>query len=355
MRDILTTTTDRIEGKEIEKYYGIISVSLIEGVSVLKDFKASFTDVFGGFSNAYVKSIDKLKEVGMEKLKDKAKLLKANGIVGVKFDIEPIFSDKYTMFMINISGTAVKLHSEDEEIYEDEKVELDIKNALIEVYDVFNENYKDELNILNSKVQQLESYLAREEVNSIDVLEKILDEIKEKSDLIYKIEKEKLYLLKSYFENNKFESIKLKLNTDINKDKAELIRLFGWIDYKTILQELRSNKDAKKELCLIWILDTKVENINKEEYAAMKEILLLLKEKYKKDVEMKKTYLGKTKGWVCKKCNNIVEQERETCNLCDTSKYGIRLRFTPTGKIISIEKRQKFLYAIISKLKEYYE
>lgn len=62
MEDITITTTDSIEGKEIEVYLGIVAGEAIMGANIIKDAFAGIRDVTGGRSGPYKKVISKGRE-----------------------------------------------------------------------------------------------------------------------------------------------------------------------------------------------------------------------------------------------------------------------------------------------------
>lgn len=104
---MLITTTNTIQGREVKEYCGFISAEVIVGANFVKDIFAAFSDFFGGRSSAYEKALIKGKNDAMQELIEKAQKLGADAIVGVDMDFEAV--GKGSMFMINISGTAVKL------------------------------------------------------------------------------------------------------------------------------------------------------------------------------------------------------------------------------------------------------
>jgi len=108
---ILITTTDSIEGMEIEKYYDLISTNVVLGSNVFSDIGASFSDFFGGTSEIYQNKLERIYKIALDKLKQKARNLDANGIVGVKIDFDEVSGGGKSMFMISVVGMAVKLRS----------------------------------------------------------------------------------------------------------------------------------------------------------------------------------------------------------------------------------------------------
>src|SRR5690606_31983431 len=106
---ILISTTNSIEGMEIEKYYDLISTNVVLGTNILSDLGASFSDLFGGTSDIYQNKLEKIYKLALEKLRLKASNLRANGVVGVKVDFDEISGGGKSMFMISVSGMAVRL------------------------------------------------------------------------------------------------------------------------------------------------------------------------------------------------------------------------------------------------------
>ena len=53
---MIMTTTNNLEGKEINQYLGIITGEAILGANIFKDFFAGIRDIVGGRSASYEKS-----------------------------------------------------------------------------------------------------------------------------------------------------------------------------------------------------------------------------------------------------------------------------------------------------------
>ncbi len=108
---IIITTTNSIEGMEIEKYYDLISTNVVLGTNIFSDIGASFSDFFGGSSEIYQNKLERIYKIALDKLKQKAKTINANGIVGVNIDFDEVSGSGKSMFMISATGMAVKLKS----------------------------------------------------------------------------------------------------------------------------------------------------------------------------------------------------------------------------------------------------
>lgn len=100
---MIITTTPSIEGKNIESYHGVVVGEAILGANVFRDIFASITDIVGGRSGAYEKSLGEARETALRELEERARQLGGNAVVGVDLDYEVINN----MLMVSASGTAV--------------------------------------------------------------------------------------------------------------------------------------------------------------------------------------------------------------------------------------------------------
>ena len=116
MNHIIITTTNSIEGATIEKYFDVVTSNLVIGTGFFSDFKASFSDFFGGMSGAYRKQMDRLYQEAKDAISLKASALGANCILGFKIDFDEISGKGTSMFMISVSGTAVKIKMDNNSI-----------------------------------------------------------------------------------------------------------------------------------------------------------------------------------------------------------------------------------------------
>ncbi len=104
---MIITTTPTIEGRPITQYLGIVMGETILGANIVRDFMASITDIVGGRSAAYEKSLREAREIAMKELEAEAASRGADAVVGVDVDYETI--GQGSMLMVSVSGTAVRL------------------------------------------------------------------------------------------------------------------------------------------------------------------------------------------------------------------------------------------------------
>ncbi len=103
---MIITTTPTIEGKKIVKYLGIVAGEVIEGANVFRDIAAAFRDVVGGRASAYEEILIRGREEAIEEMKERARAMGANAIVGIDLDYE-VLGQSGGILLISASGTAV--------------------------------------------------------------------------------------------------------------------------------------------------------------------------------------------------------------------------------------------------------
>ncbi len=101
---MIVTTTPNIEGQRIRDYLGVVAGEAIMGANLVRDIFASITDIVGGRSGAYESKLVDAREIALEEMKEKARRIGANAVVGVDLDYEVI---RDGMLMVTASGTAV--------------------------------------------------------------------------------------------------------------------------------------------------------------------------------------------------------------------------------------------------------
>lgn len=104
---MLVTTTNNLEGKKIENYYGIVVGEAVMGANVFKDIFASIRDIVGGRSGSYEDELTKARKIAFSELTEEARLLGANAVIGIDIDYE-VIGQGGSMLMVSICGTAVK-------------------------------------------------------------------------------------------------------------------------------------------------------------------------------------------------------------------------------------------------------
>jgi uncharacterized protein YbjQ (UPF0145 family) len=103
---LIISTTPTIQNRNITACKGIVCGEVIIGAHLGKDILASFTNIFGGRSDAYEKTIRETRNGAMDEMIHNAEQLGANAVVAVKFDYQ-VIGQSGSMMMVAVSGTAV--------------------------------------------------------------------------------------------------------------------------------------------------------------------------------------------------------------------------------------------------------
>jgi uncharacterized protein YbjQ (UPF0145 family) len=105
---MILTTTDSVEGKKIEAYYGIVVGEAVMGANVFKDIFASIRDIVGGRSGSYEDEFTKARKIAFQEIHNEARMLGANAVVGIDIDYE-VVGQNGSILMVSVNGTAVKV------------------------------------------------------------------------------------------------------------------------------------------------------------------------------------------------------------------------------------------------------
>lgn len=109
MKRLFISTTNHIDNGKAVAYYGVVSSHLVAGTGFLSDFAASFSDFFGGRSKSYRRQMESLYDEALDELSEKARLMGANSVLGLKIEVDNIAAKGMSMFMITAVGTAAKI------------------------------------------------------------------------------------------------------------------------------------------------------------------------------------------------------------------------------------------------------
>ena len=121
---MIVTSTNDIKDHKITEYIGLVNANIVVGGNFITEFFASFSDVLGGQSISYQKTLDEIYNKALNELIAKAQKNKADAIVGVHFDFGDISGKGMSMFMVTAYGTAVKIISVKEENEKKDRYEV---------------------------------------------------------------------------------------------------------------------------------------------------------------------------------------------------------------------------------------
>ena len=78
------------------------------GANIFRDMFSSVRDVVGGRAGGYERALAGARDAALDEMKEAARALGADGIVGIDFDYE-VLGEANGMMMVTVSGTAVKM------------------------------------------------------------------------------------------------------------------------------------------------------------------------------------------------------------------------------------------------------
>ncbi|MEN9232295.1 MAG: YbjQ family protein [Thermostichus sp. DG02_5_bins_236] len=107
---MLLSTTDVLQGVEIESYLGIVTAEVVYGSNALRDFFAGIRDIIGGRTGAYERVFEQGQKEAIAELERRAKRLGADGVLGIDLNTGTINVDQTgVLLLITATGTAVKI------------------------------------------------------------------------------------------------------------------------------------------------------------------------------------------------------------------------------------------------------
>ena len=104
--DLQISTTDTLEGYNIDKYIDVINSECIMGTGVFKEISASIADSMGNRISSYEEILRQCQEIALNKLKEKAIYMGGNGLIGVRFSCSTASQNEIFIVMM---GTVVKV------------------------------------------------------------------------------------------------------------------------------------------------------------------------------------------------------------------------------------------------------
>ena len=104
---MLILTSPTIEGKKINKYYGLVTGDALLGANLYKDLFSGVRDVVGGRTSKYEEELTTARNIALESMKEKAEEKGANAIIGTRVAYHNLGGTMGNTIMVTVSGTAV--------------------------------------------------------------------------------------------------------------------------------------------------------------------------------------------------------------------------------------------------------
>ena len=102
---MIIATTENIAGNTIDVHLGTVIGNTIRARHVGKDIQAAFRTIMGGEIKEYTSMMAESREQALLRMKDRAKELGADAVVGVRFQTSMILSGTAELL---VYGTAVR-------------------------------------------------------------------------------------------------------------------------------------------------------------------------------------------------------------------------------------------------------
>ena len=290
---MIITSTNDIKGFKITQYLDLINVNIVIGANFFSDFFASFTDVFGGYSDTYQSKLDKIYGDALRELTKKAMNKGADGIIGVHFDFDELSGKGKSMFMVTAYGTPVKMESFKEELKKTERYEVYERLYNLSLFRdkgiITEEQYEAEKNNLlyrheddiNRELEEIQSENLKEAIRQaqIEFQEKERQEFerakeeRQKEELANMSEQDKLVLLR--------QEKAQEINEAVEEFKANAAQIL--IKIKSLLaNNIKNPKDALNRISISDITRANYDDMGFKptDNAAHCIGLFLLKERY---------------------------------------------------------------------------
>lgn len=104
---MLVLTSPTIQGKEITKYYGLVTGDALLGANLYKDLFSGVRDVVGGRTSKYEEELTTARNLAMESMIEKAEEEGANAIIGTRVAYHNLGGTMGNTIMVTVVGTAV--------------------------------------------------------------------------------------------------------------------------------------------------------------------------------------------------------------------------------------------------------
>jgi len=102
--DIIVVTTNELPGYEVVEVYGEVFGLIVRARNAFSNVGASFRTVFGGEVKGYTQLLSDSRTHAVERLRDSAREVGANAVLGMRFDCNEIAN---LMSEVAAYGTAV--------------------------------------------------------------------------------------------------------------------------------------------------------------------------------------------------------------------------------------------------------
>jgi uncharacterized protein YbjQ (UPF0145 family) len=101
---VILSNTETIPGKNITRFFGVVSGSTVRAKHIGRDFLAGLKNIVGGELKGYTELLSEAREDAVRRMIEEAESLGANAVVNVRFSTSSIAQGAAELFAY---GTAV--------------------------------------------------------------------------------------------------------------------------------------------------------------------------------------------------------------------------------------------------------
>ena len=224
--EMILTTSNSIEGKEITSYLGIVSGESSLGTGFLSEFFAGTADFFGTESGAFSSKLGESKAKAINIMKQNAFRIGADAIIGIDIDV---MITNANMVITCANGTAVCLKKKESLLGESVVTESNDQDVIIK--EIAISNYCNKLNIRLSHVMFKRDSNSQEIYTTI--IGKILNDISIEAICV------DVHYITVFNEIIKFEDMKLRV------EQIDNIINTVYIDNQNDINDILLIKDVK--------------------------------------------------------------------------------------------------------------
>ena len=333
-KNIKVITTSRFDNGEIKEYLEPISSHVVIGMNIFKDLFSGLTDIFGGHSTSYEKTLSSLNEKALNQLREKAQSLGANAIIGMSLDIDEIGAQGKSMMMITATGTAVRVQFEENtQKISDTKLLGSINRDTLKIL------YQKKLYIQGAEAGTLKldnsfwAFIKEYQVGELAefVLSHLCDIIRSIGELqdekIKSLKANVTEFFKSIDDQIAVTALYKRLETEENKTSqdaiAEIIIESYLVDFDGINTLIKNHKFATQKIGVKLGSNRKL-NYSFSDIEKMESFVDLLKSfepRGEKATKKKMLSSKEVEIWRCE-CGNENSVSKEHCSKCDMSMLG---------------------------------
>ena len=104
---MILTSANTLEDKKIIDYKGLVTGESLIGDNIYKDLFSGVRDVVGGRTSRYEEELQKARDIAFESMKEKAEVLGANAIIGLKISYDNLGGTMGNTILVAAYGTAI--------------------------------------------------------------------------------------------------------------------------------------------------------------------------------------------------------------------------------------------------------